>query len=114
MAYDHILTEKEDGVAIITLNRPEVLNAMNRQLSNELHDAVTIANNDDEVGCIVLTGSGSRAFSAGGDIHEQRENDKRIQDGDLTQEELDAASALRSRGGYELSASPKPLSLIHI
>ena len=109
MAYDHILTEKEDGVAIITLNRPEVLNAMNRQLSSELHDAVTIANNDDEVGCIVLTGSGTRAFSAGGDIHEQRENDKRIQDGDLTQEELDAASALRSRGGYELSASPKPV-----
>jgi enoyl-CoA hydratase len=78
-------------------------------LSSELHDAVDEANSDDAIGCIVLTGSGDRAFSAGGDIHEQRDNDKRIQDGDLTQEQLDSASAVRSRGGYELSASPKPV-----
>ena len=40
MAYEHILVEKEEGVAIITLNRPEVLNALNRKLSGELHNAV--------------------------------------------------------------------------
>ena len=53
MAYEHILVDKEEGVAIITLNRPEVLNAMNRRLSTELHEAVGAMNADDEVGCIV-------------------------------------------------------------
>ena len=40
MAYEHILIEAEDGVGIVTLNRPDKLNAMNRQLSSELRDAV--------------------------------------------------------------------------
>ncbi len=104
MAYEFILVEKDQGVAILTMNRPEVLNAMNRQLTSELQDAVRQMNADDEVGCIVITGSGNRAFSAGGDIHEQRENDQKY-----TQEELDTLSATRARGSYELSASPKPV-----
>ena len=104
MAYEFILTEKEDGVGIVTLNRPEKLNAMNHQLTDELRDAVKQMNLDDEIGCIVLTGSGSRAFSAGGDIHEQRENDRKY-----TQEELDRIGAARSRGSYELSACAKPI-----
>jgi enoyl-CoA hydratase/carnithine racemase len=58
---------------------------------------------DDDVGCIVITGAGERAFTAGGDIHEQRENDRRY-----TQEELDARGAARSRGSYEISACAKP------
>ena len=66
---DYILVEKSQGVAILTMNRPEQLNAMNNQLSTELHEAVTRMSADDEVGCIVITGSGTRAFSAGGDIH---------------------------------------------
>src|SRR5262245_12935414 len=103
MAYEYILVEKEHGVAILTMNRPDKLNAMNRQLSMELHDAVTHMSADDEVGCIVITGAGDRAFSAGGDIHEQRENDRTY-----TQEELDARGAIRSRGSYEISACPKP------
>src|SRR6266850_4678025 len=103
MAYEYILVEKAQGVAILTLNRPEKLNAMNRQLSTELHDAVTHMSADDEVGCIVITGAGDRAFSAGGDIHEQRENDRLY-----TQEELDARGAIRGRGSYEISACPKP------
>ena len=64
MAYEHILVEHEDGVAVITMNRPEVLNAMNHRLDQELHDAVMAANADDDIGCIVITGSGDRAFSA--------------------------------------------------
>jgi enoyl-CoA hydratase/carnithine racemase len=103
MAYEYILVEKEHGVAILTLNRPDKLNAMNRQLSAELHDAVMHMSGDDEVGCIVITGAGNRAFSAGGDIHEQRENDVLY-----TQEELDARGTVRSRGSYEISACPKP------
>ncbi|HZA21354.1 MAG TPA: enoyl-CoA hydratase/isomerase family protein, partial [Dehalococcoidia bacterium] len=77
MAYEYILMEKEEGVAILTMNRPDKLNAMNRQLTTELQDAVKQMNADDEIGCIVITGSGNRAFSAGGDIHEQREDDKK-------------------------------------
>jgi enoyl-CoA hydratase len=100
MTYEHILVDKEDGVGTITLNRPEKLNAMNRRLSTELHDAVKELDGDDSVGCIVLTGAGDRAFSAGGDIHEQREDDRRY-----TQEELEAR---RGRGSYEIAASAKP------
>jgi enoyl-CoA hydratase len=100
MAYAHILVEREDGVGIVTLNRPDKLNAMNRQLSSELHEAVNELDRDEAVGCIVVTGAGSRAFSAGGDIHEQREDDRRF-----TQQELDQR---RGRGSYEIAASAKP------
>src|SRR5438132_11549750 len=103
MAYEYILVEKAHGVAILTLNRPDKLNAMNRQLSTELHDAVKQMEADEAIGCIVITGAGDRAFSAGGDIHEQRENDRLY-----TQEELDARGATRSRGSYEISACAKP------
>ncbi|HEX9819123.1 MAG TPA: enoyl-CoA hydratase/isomerase family protein [Methylomirabilota bacterium] len=100
---DYILVEKTQGVAILTLNRPDQLNAMNHQLSVELHEAVMAMNADDEVGCLVVTGAGTRAFSAGGDIHEQREDDRKY-----TQDELDARTAARARGSYEISACPKP------
>ena len=100
---DYVLVEKSEGVAILTMNRPEQLNALNQQLSRELHDAVTQMSADDEIGCIVITGAGQRAFSAGGDIHEQREDDQRY-----SQEELDARNAVRARGSYEISACPKP------
>jgi enoyl-CoA hydratase/carnithine racemase len=100
---DYVLVEKSEGVGILTMNRPEQLNALSHQLSSELHDAITRMCADDEVGCIVITGAGKRAFSAGGDIHEQREDDKKY-----TQAELDARNALRARGSYEMSACPKP------
>jgi enoyl-CoA hydratase/carnithine racemase len=77
MAYEHILVEREDGVGIVTLNRPEVLNAMNRRLGSELLDGVKALEADDQVGCLVITGAGDKAFSAGGDIKEQVEDDKR-------------------------------------
>src|ERR1700730_4664652 len=100
MKYEHILVERKDGVGIVTLNRPEKLNAMNRKLSSELCDAVKELEAEDAIGCIVITGAGNRAFSAGGDIHEQREDDRRF-----TPEELDAR---RGRGSYEIAASAKP------
>src|SRR5712691_784273 len=100
---DYILIEKSQGVAILTMNRPDQLNAMNHQLTTELHDAVTRMSDDDEVGCIVITGAGTRAFSAGGDIHEQREDDRQ-----RSQSELDDRAAIRARAGYEISACSKP------
>jgi enoyl-CoA hydratase len=101
--YEFILMEKEAGVAILTLNRPEVLNAMSRELTAELHDAVQRMCADDEVGCIVITGAGDRAFSAGGDIHQQRSDDVTF-----SQAELSEMGAKRSRGSYEISACVKP------
>ena len=103
MADQVVLVEKTEGVAILTLNRPEQLNAMNAQLSAELREAVARLTDDDEVGCLVITGAGKRAFSAGGDIHEQREDDRRY-----SQAELDARTAVRARGSYEIGACPKP------
>jgi len=101
MAYEHILVDVEDGVVILTLNRPEKLNAMNRKLGEELHHAVKQADADDAIGCIVITGAGDRAFSAGGDIHEQLSNDAQF-----SEKELDAMRDNRRR--YEISASAKP------
>lgn len=101
MSYEHILLNREDGVGIITLNRPEVLNAMNRRLSGELADAVKVLDADDGIGCIIVTGAGERAFSAGGDIHQQREDDRRY-----TQEQLDAMSD--GRRSFEIAACRKP------
>lgn len=77
MTYEHILVEREDAVGIVTLNRPEALNAMNRRLGAELLDAVKTLEADDAIGCLVITGAGEKAFSAGGDIKEQVEDDKR-------------------------------------
>src|SRR5262249_28480122 len=100
---DCVLLEKSEGVAIITLNRPAQLNALNHELSAQLSEAVARMSGDAEVGCIVITGAGDRAFSAGGDIHEQREDDWRY-----TQGELDARNAVRARSSYDIAACPKP------
>jgi enoyl-CoA hydratase len=69
MTYVTILTEQRGRVLLITLNRPKALNALNTQLSHEVIDALTKADRDDGVGCIVLTGS-AKAFAAGADIKE--------------------------------------------
>ena len=65
-----ILYDRNDGVARITLNRPEAYNAYSTQTLTELTRAVRLAAMDDRVGVIVLTGSGSRAFCTGGDVKE--------------------------------------------
>ena len=104
MDYEHILVEIEDRVTVITMSRPEVLNVMNHKLNDELYHAVTEANANDGVGCIVITGSGERAFSAGGDIHEQR-----VDAVELTEEQREANSARYSQQMYDIAASPKPV-----
>jgi enoyl-CoA hydratase len=70
MTYETILYEVADGVATITLNRPDVLNAMNDAMRRELHRCFTDLIGDDDVRVVVVTGSGERAFSAGADIRE--------------------------------------------
>lgn len=69
MAYETILVEIDHYVALIRLNRPEALNALNSKLLGELADALKAADRNDKVRCIVLTGS-EKAFAAGADISE--------------------------------------------
>ena len=70
--YTTILAERDGGVLTVTLNRPEVLNAFNRTMTDELLDVLRRAERDPEVRCVVLTGAG-RAFSAGEDLKGRQE-----------------------------------------
>lgn len=67
MSYETILTENIDGVCVITMNRPERLNAWTYKMGGELNAAVIAANADDDVNAMVLTGAG-RGFCAGADV----------------------------------------------
>ncbi|MGF1605591.1 MAG: enoyl-CoA hydratase [Rhodothalassiaceae bacterium] len=69
MSYESILYEKRDRVALIRLNRPDALNALNGQLMDEMTAALRAVEADDEIGCTVITGS-EKAFAAGADIKE--------------------------------------------
>ncbi|NBD95629.1 MAG: enoyl-CoA hydratase [Gammaproteobacteria bacterium] len=73
MSYENLLVADREAVRTITVNRPDKLNALNRQTLLELREALTEALGDDRVRVIVLTGSGEKAFVAGADIGEIRE-----------------------------------------
>ena len=87
MSYTAIRYEVDDGLATVTLNRPDVHNAMNDAMRRELTDVFTKLVTDDTVKVVVVTGEGDKAFSAGADIREFvdvptitgfRENRKRL------------------------------------
>ena len=67
MAYETIILDVDNHVALVTLNRPDALNALNDQLMSELADCLTACQDNDKVRCIVITGS-EKAFAAGADI----------------------------------------------
>ncbi|NVJ71325.1 MAG: enoyl-CoA hydratase [Alphaproteobacteria bacterium] len=69
MTFETILLDKQEGVGLITLNRPDALNALNSMLLSELGEALLALDADAEIGCIVITGS-EKAFAAGADIKE--------------------------------------------
>lgn len=70
-SYDNLLIERHaDGYAVVTLNRPEALNALNSALFKDLADFLDAVEHDDTVRCLILTGSGEKAFAAGADIKE--------------------------------------------
>ncbi len=71
MNFETLLYSKNDGVAVVTLNRPKVLNAMNQQLWIDLQSALDDARSDPQIKVVVLTGQG-RAFSSGADLKESR------------------------------------------
>ena len=70
MTYQNILLEREGRIGIIKINRPEVRNALNGQTVKEISQAFEVLDNDPEVGVIVFTGAGEKAFAAGADINQ--------------------------------------------
>lgn len=70
MAYENLLIERDGGVLVVTINRPEKLNALNTKTVTELGQVMDEAASDSAVKAIVLTGSGEKSFVAGADINE--------------------------------------------
>ncbi|WLD93081.1 enoyl-CoA hydratase/isomerase family protein [Alkalihalobacillus sp. AL-G] len=69
--FEKVIYEKKDGVATVTINRPEVYNCLNFQTLREMTRAFELASWDDEIGVVVLTGAGDKAFCTGADMKEQ-------------------------------------------
>jgi enoyl-CoA hydratase/carnithine racemase len=100
MSYQNILTEQIDKIALITLNRPEKLNALSYELASDLDQELTRIENDDGVRAVILTGAGPRAFSSGGDI---------IQMVGMSSEELATRSEFRSQANWHMATFAKPI-----
>ena len=69
-AFETLIYEKEDALALVTLNRPQFLNAYNIQMRDDLFEILNAIRNDDEVRVVLLKGSGEKAFCAGADLSE--------------------------------------------
>jgi enoyl-CoA hydratase/carnithine racemase len=100
MNYKHLCSERLDKVSLITLNRPESLNAMSYELSCELDEELTKLEGDDAVRAVILTGAGARAFSSGGDI---------VQTVRSTPAELAARSSFRNQAIWHIADFVKPI-----
>jgi len=70
MSYQNIALDYEDRIAILSIDRPKKLNALNRETIQELHEALMTLQDDEDVAVVIITGSGEKAFVAGADISE--------------------------------------------
>ena len=70
MSFDNLFLERDGAIAVLTINRPQVLNALNSATIDELRRAVLELKHDRTVGCVIITGAGEKAFVAGADINE--------------------------------------------
>jgi enoyl-CoA hydratase len=94
-----VLVEKKDGYAILTLNRPEKMNAVSKQMTKELYEAI-LALKEEDIKFLVVTGAGERAFCAGGDLHEHH--------GELVAKEAYEILYSMKEVLYELTTFPVP------
>ena len=76
MAGDALLVEKQDKVVIITLNRPEVMNAINLDMLKALKDQIELIGSNPDIRVAIITGAGEKAFSAGADLEERTDFDE--------------------------------------
>jgi 2-(1,2-epoxy-1,2-dihydrophenyl)acetyl-CoA isomerase len=104
MTYKCLLYEVKDGIATLTLNRPERLNALGDTLREDLLDGVTRASQDADVRVIVLTGAG-KGFCSGGDVKAMNENKERGAGRPL----VEKVAPRRDRGVLALREAPKPV-----
>jgi 2-(1,2-epoxy-1,2-dihydrophenyl)acetyl-CoA isomerase len=95
-----LIDRPADGVAVLTLNRPEKLNAVTMELQRTLDEALGALEADPDVRCLVLTGSGDRAFSAGYDVHEM---------GSWSADELLIALLEREQLIWRVATHPQPI-----
>ena len=70
MTFENLLIEQDDAVAVVTFNRPKVLNALNTRTLDELSNALAAFRIDPAVRAVILTGAGEKSFVAGADINE--------------------------------------------
>lgn len=89
-----VTTQIEDGIAIVTLNRPEAMNALSRALRAELAAAMRAVDADDAVRCVILTGAGERAFTAGLDLKELRTDTSNLGAANATSAEENPVKAI--------------------
>ena len=100
VTYENLLVERLDGgIGLVTLNRPAVLNALSFGLVSELDEVLTGFEDDPEIRCVVITGAGEKAFSAGADIHENVGLDPAV---------YEERQPLRSRFQWHLATLKKP------
>jgi len=99
-AFDSLIYETRDGAAWLTVNRPDKLNALNRAVVEQIVAAQELAVNDPDVGVVVLTGAGEKAFVAGADIEEMSA---------LGATEAQAFSRFLQESLDRLEHSPKPV-----
>ena len=104
MSYKCLIYDAQEGVATLTLNRPERLNALGDTLRQDLHDALTRASDDADIRVIILTGAG-RGFCSGGDVKAMNEAKERGQ----SQALLDKVAPSRDQTLLAMRDAPKPI-----
>jgi len=104
MTYECLLYEVKDGIATLTLNRPDRLNALGGTLREDLHDAVTRASADPEVRVMVVTGAG-KGFCSGGDVKAMNE----ANEGRRTRPLIEKVAPSRDRTLLAMRDAPQPI-----
>ena len=104
MTYECLIHEVKDGVATLTLNRPDRLNALGGSLRDDLHDAITRSAADSEVRVMVITGAG-KGFCAGGDVKAMNE----AKEGKRERPLLEKVAPGRDRTLLAMRDAPQPI-----
>jgi enoyl-CoA hydratase len=100
VSYKHLLYQKEDGIGLVTVNRPEVLNALDSRVFAEIFKLFQEIEDDPDVGVVILTGSGQKAFIAGVDVSGMK---------DKSGVEIEAFVAVARKTGDRIFSLSKPV-----